>query len=377
MPAPAQHDVFICYPAAERDRAIDLKGALGEHGVSSFLAEVDLLPGDIVDEEIPRRLDESEVIVVLVSEHGMDWWQREQVARSIERIIDDRSARVIPLIIGRSLPDKAFHYGLARLHPLYWSRPDEVASVIARVQGRPASSTPDVAGPRVITDSAAHILIGGAFAEYASIEEDEHASSLTLATRPLTSEDEDALREALGQWRDDTVAFSTRAMWVEPRSTRFKHQGGSTVAELTFQQVTTRAGRPFFTEMAWGGPGRSRSADQIAELRARRLLLVEDEPYPDGLEMLVRGMGATGVERSPLPALLAHPLGTGVDHWQRIRLALLDRLVRSDCVERVAHLHLTIDGDRLIHIDFRGIRARRYSNVDPAVIQIQGRPSLS
>jgi hypothetical protein len=90
--------------------------------------------------------------------------------------------------------------------------------------------------------------------------------------------------------------------------------------------------------------------------------------------MYVRGNTGTrsAVERAVLPEVYtAHE-----DRPELIlplaRLKLLYALRASDCVEEVTELRLgPIQGGRC-HVRFRGRRARRYSNVDPHVIEIEG-----
>ena len=123
------------------------------------------------------------------------------------------------------------------------------------------------------------------------------------------------------------------------------------------------------------------SADDIAELRARRILL--DEVLSDGqhsagfggsaLASLVEGMDVPlHVEHSPFPALFG-TLGTNPSLFlAACRLFGVLYLRLSGTIEHVYRLDFRIAGADALHVYFEGQRHRLYDNVEPMTIRIEG-----
>ena len=122
------------------------------------------------------------------------------------------------------------------------------------------------------------------------------------------------------------------------------------------------------------------SADEIAEKRARRILL-DEAPYgtlPNGMEadmvfeILVRGINTPlQATESPFP-MLRQNFGDGQLFLTACKLygTLLLRL--SGVVEHVLRLEVALRGHDAVEVDFEGVRARQYVNQPPAAIRIKG-----
>lgn len=112
--------IFIVHHDDDLAHATALKQAITAIGGSAFLAALDLRPGDVIDERITGALDAAHVVAVLVTDRWLDranYYAREQVDRAIDRRIEQRAGRVIPLHLGE-VSAKAAPYGVKRLHPL-------------------------------------------------------------------------------------------------------------------------------------------------------------------------------------------------------------------------------------------------------------------
>lgn len=156
-----------------------------------------------------------------------------------------------------------------------------------------------------------------------------------------------------------------------------RSSGGRQVWTVTLQPENVRYG---------GGPAepsvQGRSPDEIAGMRAGRLLL-NDPPPPRGeprrggsldmVEAYVRGVNS----RLPADRCVIR------DAYERYgsqpavflpfaRLSAIYALKASDCVEQVLELRLGPVAGGKCHVRFRGRRARRYSNSDPHVITLEG-----
>ncbi len=117
-------------------------------------------------------------------------------------------------------------------------------------------------------------------------------------------------------------------------------------------------------------------------MRIRRILLNERLPKKERmqdamLESFVRGGSSLmQVLESPFPKLFAG-IGKDADLFvAAARLSAVLMLRLSDAIEHVLELTLGLRGDSL-DVSFRGQRARRYGNVDPPVIAVQGSCRLS
>ncbi len=135
--------------------------------------------------------------------------------------------------------------------------------------------------------------------------------------------------------------------------------------------------RSHITEMGTAG----KSADDIAELRARRILL--DERLPVGLdhaekvdntlEMLVQGLGTgRSVKASPLPALF-QTLGRDRSRFlDAARLVAVLELHRTGTVEHILELDMRMEGSDSLRVHFQGQRRKIYTSAPAHEITVDG-----
>ena len=132
-------------------------------------------------------------------------------------------------------------------------------------------------------------------------------------------------------------------------------------------------------EVALGGT----SADKLAEMRARRLLLNEN-PYVETKdinaitrELFISGQGTMlRVQRSPFPELYKQ---YGSSPTQFLGIAWVHAAVQlrlSACVAEVIELQLTLSNTSL-SVFFRGTRKKQYRDSPPYEIRVQGICSLT
>jgi hypothetical protein len=128
------------------------------------------------------------------------------------------------------------------------------------------------------------------------------------------------------------------------------------------------------------------SADQIAEMRARRILLNEPGPRladrggdlnDNMLEMFIQGMSTPlKVPHSPFPGIYAEWKDDPTTFLPTARLTAILWLRLSGAIESVFHLQMELV-DSELRVDFEGQRRRRFSNEDPNIIRVSGVCSLS
>lgn len=138
-----------------------------------------------------------------------------------------------------------------------------------------------------------------------------------------------------------------------------------------------------FMEMGTG----TTSADQLAELRARRILLNEN-PYTETkteslaeslnsamTESLIRGADSRlKILGSDFP-IMYEGIGNDQVFLEAAWIKAAADLKLSGSVERIERLVLSLQSSRL-QVDFVGYRQRKFSNVDPYRMQIAGEQEL-
>lgn len=162
------------------------------------------------------------------------------------------------------------------------------------------------------------------------------------------------------------LAFGLRAARGHVESMRETHEGGREVWQLSVREADI-AGGGFGFEFSTP----TYSADEIAGLKARHLLL--DEPMPRQSEMFGIGFGhgpAAFVKPVPLWQELRRRFGD--DHGRlatAARLLYTLQLTLLGVVGDVHRLHLAVNGNS-VRVDFEGRRPRAFSNVEPPLIRV-------
>ena len=96
-----QVQVFISYPAPSRDLAIELARALRDKGLSIWQDLSAIKPGENWTERIEKALREVDAVVVLLQPgRKTDPRQDYELTTALERVWEDPSTPLIPLVIG-------------------------------------------------------------------------------------------------------------------------------------------------------------------------------------------------------------------------------------------------------------------------------------
>ncbi|HJQ25709.1 MAG TPA: DUF4062 domain-containing protein [Blastocatellia bacterium] len=165
------------------------------------------------------------------------------------------------------------------------------------------------------------------------------------------------------------VAYGMTAMLAKVVSVSHMLEAGHEVWNVELRSVTneyTSGGA--LGEMAFN----NYSPDQIAEMRAKRILLDKDDQLDIMLEVFVRGSGPITVKASPFPSLYAIAKNNITEFLAFARLYAVAWLILSGTVEFIHILELQMEGEAKLGIKFEGQRARRFTNVAPHIIQVEG-----
>lgn len=186
-------------------------------------------------------------------------------------------------------------------------------------------------------------------------------------------------------------ALQDDAVWVSPQSVTQSVSGSQTIWKVVLKIVGDEQHANYLPEMTIGHV----SSDQIAELRARRILLDEElsvdspsnYPFPYGsqsmLESSVRGGGRSqygaeiSVLESPIPELYWQFEESPQIFLKCARLASVFYLKLTRTVEEIHELEFKILRPEELRVSFEGHRHRSSSQHDPYIIQIEGNCPLS
>ena len=188
------------------------------------------------------------------------------------------------------------------------------------------------------------------------------------------------LRNILG------LALGDHAAWVSPQDIAQNISGSQTIWKAVMKENSSGQYDNPFDDMTFNNI----SPDQIAEMRARRILLDEtleavspslSQPNlmnQTTLDIFITGGGPsyheTGLQilRSPIPNLY-RSVGQTVGRFKKFaRLISVFYLKLSNTVEDVLQLDLELLNSKQLQVRFKGRRPRRHTNVEPSIIQIDG-----
>jgi hypothetical protein len=178
------------------------------------------------------------------------------------------------------------------------------------------------------------------------------------------------------------VAFGSKALYARVNSVTHIFEGGREVWNVVLSPDRDSNRHGGYGEINLGGM----SADEIAELRARRILLDEKLLGPTGvyrgamdrlnqglLEHSVQGRdGGLQVKESPFPRLYSGLKDDPEAFVAKSRLYAVLLLALTNTVESIQQLDLRMSGSDELSVRFEGRRAAHYSNQDPYVIKVKG-----
>jgi hypothetical protein len=128
------HDVFVSY--ASQDAAVAQKAcsALEAAGFSCWIAPRDVIPGTLYADGIVGAIDESRILVLILSEHAV---ASAHVGKELERTTSKRHP-IIALRLDTAPLTRAFEYFL---NESQWVRPDGFPTRLNVASDRPNDST--------------------------------------------------------------------------------------------------------------------------------------------------------------------------------------------------------------------------------------------
>lgn len=218
------------------------------------------------------------------------------------------------------------------------------------------------------------------------------STSISLELLPETPEEIALLRSMRKSLQDQTVrsgravafALENDAAWVRPQDVIQTASDSRTVWRVVLVDDSKERPTMPFGEMAYNNI----SSDQIAEMRARRILL-DERQFEETIDPL-RGVGDTlldsvisgftlsghdnrlQVSGSPIPILYRFTEQTEERFLKFARLVSVLYLRLSYTVEDILQLDLDFLDSKQLQVKFVGHRPKQYVNDSPSVIRVEG-----
>jgi hypothetical protein len=317
---------------------------------------------------------------------------------------DGRNDRFLPVVFSpddvRCIPtflaaatyyDVSTESGYIKLYRRLTSQPAVVRPPLGSVHTLPPDSAEASLGPNVERPSSPHskdflqslVVIEGpgghAILPARSVARSRH---LTLELLPQTAQE----AAFLAQVRDSPgstlgVAYGTTAAFGRMETVEQHREGPKEVWTIVLQPEEADLS-PGGMEMAYNGY----SADKLAELRARRILLNDPAPLRDdaitdlndaALEMFIRRNGGPGeIKQSPLPALYGTYHEDPALFEAVAKLFVLLFMRAGAVVQHVHELEIKLQSQARATVHFVGQRHRVFSNREPPIIRVDGALTL-
>ena len=266
--------------------------------------------------------------------------------------------------------------------------------LVEKLSGRTTQIARDSASAAAGNDPGEFMLLcsaNGRFGFLPLLEVRRDSTSASAKLLPESPQDTSFLRSLRDDYnRRFSFAYQEDATWGSIREIVETTSGSQTVCEVTLDIDDRNQGYDFFSDMTVNGI----SPDQIAEMRARRILLDEklegvssalsrNQIFDQPLEMHIRGMSSSSHElalqilESPIPNLYRQ-FGQTPERFKKFaRLVSILYLKLSNTVENILQLDLELLGSTQLHVKFKGIRPQLYSNMPPDTLEFEGTCLLS
>jgi hypothetical protein len=401
--------VFISYShdSAAYETAIrDLSDRLREGGLDCHIDQYEVAPSEGWPRWMRRQIDQANFVLIACSETylrrvdgtenpgvglGASWEggiitqdlyeSQGRNEKFIPIVLDSAEKANIPLFL------RAYtHYDVSnpqdyeKLYRYLTGQPRVIRPKLGSVRPLPPEATQPPKAPQAKPARHDHqslvLLVSDGRAEFiesTNITSDGTRVQLELAPRALGNT---SFLESLrnNDRAQIYVAFGTTAIVARVQSVSQAIQGGMETWSVDLRAEETNYGS--YMEMSFNGM----SAEKLAEMRAKRILLNEKLPTSSAhdinasmLEVFVRGQSTPiQVTESPLPALYTQLGKDSPAFIPAARLFSVLYLRLSGVVERISRLDLSWERPDHLRVNFKGLRAKKYSNADPAGIEIEG-----
>lgn len=225
----------------------------------------------------------------------------------------------------------------------------------------------------IISDSGKWCLLNTNVIKYNKIIESDDLIEVSIIN-PL-QEQISVIRslKARNPWSSDTINFTFKDICesVKVENVEINHTDDE---NYTVKLRRLQKDLNFLTEMSIGigGIGQTVSPKEIAELRARRILLGEEKNSEfsrsewNMLNTFISKNGSSQliIDKPLLKESIKNFKDKSIEEWKLIRLYMVYYLIASNTVEYIENLKLFIDDDSISKVEFIGIRHKINSSAE-------------
>ena len=398
-----QYDVALSFAGEDRHHAKQLAELLEAGGYSVFYDEfeqVQLWGKDLYVHFSSVYKDQARYCVIFLSKHyAQKLWANHELQSAQARAFEESQEYILPIRLDDTeIPGILPTVGYLDLDSMAI---DEIyQALVKKLSGntsQPASADiPTSAAAESDSGDFALLLTEDRKAYFFPVQNARwNSTEISLELLPESSEDAAflrSLRNNLGGMvplrNMLALALGEDAAWVSPQEISQITSGSQTVWKVAMKEDDRGQHDTFLGDMTVNNI----SPDQIAEMRARRILL--DEPLKtvnpslnqpnlmnqteSDLDFFIGGGGSsyheTGLQipKSPIPALY-QSFGQTAERFEKFAsLISVPYLKLSNIVEDILQLDLELLNSRELQVRFKGRRPQRNGNIESVTIQVAG-----
>ena len=399
-----KYDVVLSFAGEDREHAETLATLLKAEGYLCFYDEnelAELWGKNLYDYLSSVYKDRARYCVMFLSRHyDKKLWTNYERQMAQARAFQENREYILPVRLDDTeipgIPPTVGYLDL-RSMPI-----EEVCEVLVRKLSGGTSqnaTAPLKTATPVVGDSTEYVLLRSKdrklyFLPFQNL--DWNSTEISLELLPESPEETAFLRslrrhtsEAFA--RDVRIAFALGddAAWVKPVNIGQTASGSQIVWKVVLNEDKHKQNANPFGETTFNNI----SPDKMAEMRARRILLDEKlEAFPRDsrnqigsvgvfneltLEMFVRGGNGFQILSSTIPHVYRSFGQIGKRFEKFARLTSVLQLKLSNTIEDILELDLKLLDSKQVEVKFRGRRPQRFSNVEPALIEVNGICPLS
>ena len=396
-----QYDVALSFAGEDRHYAEQLAKRLKAGGYSVFYDEFEraqLWGKDLYVHLSSVYKDQARYCVMFLSEHyARKLWTKHELQSAQARAFQENQEYILPV----RLDDTEIPGILPTVSCLYLD-PTNLEEIYQALVTKLSGNTSQPVSTDISTPAAAEndsgefaLLCTGDGGLYFIPFQNASWDSTEIALELLPESPEEAaflhsLRNDLGNMVPlrNTLAFAlgAHAAWVSPQDIAQNISGSQTIWKVVLEENGHGQYDNPFDDMTFNNI----SPDQIAEMRARRILLDEklesvslwsnqsNVMNQATLELSIGGGSSSyhesglQIPKSPIPKLY-QSFGQSAGRFEKFaRLISVLYLKLSNTVEDVLQLDLKLLDSKRLQVRFKGCRPQRYGSVKPSIIQVDG-----
>ena len=396
-----QYDVALSFAGEDRHYAEELAERLEAGGYSVFYDEFEraqLWGKDLYVHFSSVYKDQARYCVIFLSKHyAQKLWANHELQSAQARAFEESQEYILPIRLDDTeipgiLPTVGYlDLDSMTIEEIYQALGEKLSGT----SSQPARTDTSTSAIAESDPSEFALLLTEDGKPYFVPFQNAHwgATEISLDLLPKSSEEAAFLRSLRNNRGSivpirNTFAFALGedAAWVSPQEISQATSGSQTVWKVVLEENSHGQYDNPFDDMTFNNI----SPDQIAEMRARRILLDEKLETVNlwsnqsnvmnqaTLELSIGGGSSSyhetclQIPKSPIPTLY-QSFGQIAGRFEKFaRLISVLYLKLSNTVEDILQLDLELLNSRELQVRLKGRRPQRYTNVEPSIIKVDG-----